>query len=161
MTNSKGSDKKAMIIYVDGACSGNGSAAAVGGYGVVVLDDDENLITTYNHHNENTTNNQQELRAILYALLTYGKEKPTPIVYSDSAYCVNSLTSWIWGWASRGWVKSDNKVPENLDLIKAYYDLWNKGYRIDLRKCRGHAGDKWNEMADKLAVAAKENKERK
>ena len=28
-----------MIVYVDGACSGNGSATAVGGFGVVVLDD--------------------------------------------------------------------------------------------------------------------------
>ncbi len=146
-----------MIIYVDGACSGNGSAAAVGGYGVVVLDEEGNFITCYNHRNENTTNNRQELRAILYTLLTYGKEQPEPIVYSDSAYAVNTLTTWMWAWAARGWVKSDNKEPENLDLIQAYYDLWNKGHRISLRKCKGHDGVYWNEVADKLAVAAKEN----
>ena len=55
-----------MIIYVDGACSGNGSTNAVGGFGVVVLDDNENLITTYSKYNEQTTNNREEIRAILY-----------------------------------------------------------------------------------------------
>lgn len=147
-----------MIIYTDGACSDNGSATAVGGFGVVVLDDDENLITTYNHQNKNTTNNREELRAILYALIKYGKQSTPPIVYSDSAYCVNTFNIWMWGWAVKGWVKSDNKPPENIDLIQAYFDLWQQGYRISLRKCRGHAGNKWNEMADKLAVSAKEMK---
>ena len=146
-----------MIIYCDGACSGNGSAAAVGGFGVVVLDDKENIIETYNKQNQNTTNNREELRAILYTLIKYGKnEKPT--VYSDSAYAVNTFNTWMWDWASRGWLKSDNKTPENLDLIQTYYDLYNQGYRITLLKCRGHAGNQWNEMADKLAVAAKEGK---
>lgn len=144
-----------MIIYTDGACSSNGSAAAVGGFGVVVLDDNENVIDKYMKQNTNTTNNREELRAILWALINYGKHHK-PIVYSDSAYAVNTFNQWMWGWASRGWVKSDNKAPENLDLIQAYYDLWNQGYRIDLRKCAGHAGNKWNEMADKLAVSAKE-----
>lgn len=147
-----------MIIYVDGACSGNGSAAAVGGFGVVVLDDNENIIELYNKQNHNTTNNREELRAILYALVKYGKQTRPPIVYSDSAYCVNTFTQWMWGWAAKGWLKGDNKPPENLDLIQAYYDLWHRGYRIELRKCRGHSGVKWNEMADKLAVAAKENR---
>ena len=147
-----------MIIYTDGACSANGSAAAVGGFGVVVLDDNENIIELYNKQNHNTTNNREELRAILYALIKYGKQTTPPIVYSDSAYCVNTFTQWMWSWAVKGWIKGDNKPPENLDLIQAYYDLWNHGYRIDLRKCLGHSGVKWNEMADKLAVAAKENR---
>lgn len=144
-----------MIIYTDGACSGNGSAAAYGGFGVVVLDDNENFIDHYMKRNENTTNNREELRAILYTLIKYGKEQPTPIVYTDSAYALGTYTSWMFSWAKRGWVKSDNKTPENLDLIQAYYDLWQKGYRIDLRKCAGHSGVHWNEQADKLAVAAK------
>lgn len=147
-----------MIIYVDGACSGNGTAAAVGGFGVVVLDDNENLITTYSKRNENTTNNKEELRAILYALIKYGKTINIPIVYSDSAYAVNSLNTWRIAWEVNGWLKRDSTPPENLDLIKTYADLWEQGYRIDLRKCAGHQGLKWNEMADKLAVAAKERK---
>jgi ribonuclease HI len=145
-----------MIIYTDGACSGNGSATAVGGFGVIVLDDDENFITSHHEQVKNTTNNRMELSAILWAMIQYGKEKPCPTVYSDSAYCVNTLTSWMYGWAKRGWVKSDNREPENLDLIQAFYKLTQQGYAIDLRKCHGHSGDHWNEQADKLAVAAKE-----
>lgn len=145
-----------MIIFVDGACSGNGSAAAIGGYGVIVLDDNENYITSHREQVKNTTNNRMELSAILWAMIKYGQEKPCPIVYSDSAYCVNTFNSWMWGWEKRGWLKSDNKEPENLDLIRAYHTLWNRGYRIDLRKCKGHAGDHWNEQVDKLAVSAKE-----
>ena len=147
-----------MIIYTDGACSGNGSANAVGGFGVVVLDDNENFNSCYKEHAEKTTNNRMELSAILWTMIQYGNEQPTPIVYSDSAYAVNTFNTWMWGWAAKGWVKSDNKEPENIDLIYEYYKLYSSGdYKIDLRKCKGHKGIYWNEQADKLAVAAKED----
>jgi ribonuclease HI len=151
-----------MVIYTDGACSGNGKAVNSGGYGVVVLDNDENLLYTYSKRSENTTNNREELKAILYAFLNYGvnttkdinefSQIEPPIVYSDSAYSINTLNEWMFNWARNGWTKSDKKVPENLDLIQAYYDWYQKGYRIDLRKVKGHAGDKWNDLADKLAT---------
>lgn len=144
-----------MICFTDGACGGNGSAAARGGFGVIILDDDENYLGCYHNGCVGTTNNREELKAILWVLLTYGKTEQ-PIVYSDSAYAVNTLTQWCWGWRNKGWLKSDNKEPENLDLIQTWCEYWDKGYRIDLRKCRGHAGEHWNEQADKLAVAAKE-----
>ena len=145
-----------MICYVDGACSGNGSAAAVGGFAAIVLDDDSNYITSHHEQVKNTTNNRMELSAILWVMCKYGKEMPCPTVYSDSAYSINTLCNWMWSWEKRGWLKGDKKEPENLDLIQAYHKLWNQGYRIDLRKCHGHSGDFWNEQADKLAVAAKE-----
>ena len=141
-----------MIVYVDGSCTGNGKAVNSGGFGVVVLDNDENLIFTYAKRSTNTTNNREELKAILFALITYGRNKPTPIVYSDSAYCVNTFNDWMFRWASNNWIKSDGNSPENLDLIQAYYDFYNKGYRIDLRKIKGHVGHKYNELADKLAT---------
>ena len=103
-----------------------------------------------------TTNNIQELKAILYVMLNYGVRcdewGQPPVVYSDSAYCVNTLNDWMFGWARRGWKKSDKQTPENLDLIQAYYDWYVEGYRIDLRKIKGHAGDDWNELADQLAT---------
>ena len=55
-------------------------------------------------------------------------------------------------WASNNWIKADGKTPENLDLIQAYYEHYMNGYRIDLRKIKGHAGYEWNELADKLAT---------
>ena len=149
-----------MVIYTDGSCLANGKAVNSGGFGVVVLDNDENLVYTYSKRSENTTNNREELKAILYSMLNHGvnsskyefSQIEPPIVYSDSAYCVNTFNEWMFNWARNGWTKSDKKTPENLDLIQAYYDWYQKGYRIDLRKVKGHAGHKWNEMADGLAT---------
>lgn len=149
-----------MIIYTDGACQGNGKDVNKGGFGVVVLDKDENLLYNYSRLSENTTNNREELKAILYSFLNYGVNinnqflfnLDIPIVYSDSAYAVNTLNDWMFNWANRGWLKSDNQKPENLDLIQAYYDWYSKGYRIELKKVRGHAGNQWNELADRLAT---------
>jgi ribonuclease HI len=74
-----------------------------------------------------------------------------PIVYTDSNYCVKTFNDWMFSWARNNWIKSDQKAPENLDLIQTYYSWHQKGYRIDLRKVKGHNGNKWNELADRLA----------
>ena len=75
-----------------------------------------------------------------------------PIVYSDSNYCVQTFNDWMFRWAALNWIKSDGKTPENLDLIQAYFEHYQKGYRIDLKKVKGHSNNKWNELADKLAT---------
>ena len=146
-----------MIYYTDGSCIGNGKAVNKGGFGIVVLDDDGNLVECYAKRNENTTNNREELRAILRVMLTAGVQSSEdwaqpPVVYSDSAYCVNTFNEWMFNWARNGWIKSDKKTPENLDLIQAYYEHYMAGFRIDLRKVKGHAGEEWNELADMLAT---------
>jgi ribonuclease HI len=141
-----------MIAYTDGACSGNGSENSKGGFGVVILDNDGSYYSCYQKFSEKTTNNREELKAILYTLLEYGKKDNSLIVFSDSAYCVNALTKWVFGWAQRGWLKADNKPPENLDIFQAFYEIYQLGYRMDLRKIKGHNGHEWNEVADKLAT---------
>ena len=149
-----------MVIYTDGSCVGNGKAVNSGGFGVIVVDNNEKLLFNYSKRCENTTNNREELKAILYSFLNYGVNiynednfnKEIPIVYSDSNYCVQTFNEWMFGWANKGWIKSDKQTPENLDLIQAYYDWYNRGYRIDLKKVKGHAGNKWNEVADQLAT---------
>lgn len=147
-----------MTIYTDGSCLGNGKAANSGGFGVVVVDKEENLVYTYNKLSENTTNNREEIKAILYAFLNYGVNinnsdfVQIPVVYSDSNYCVQTFNDWMFRWASNNWIKSDKKKPENLDLIIEFYNWYQKGYRIDLRKIKGHAGHEWNELADQLAT---------
>ena len=138
-----------MIIYTDGSAHPN---PGPGGYGVVVYNDENKIIDAYSHYETQTTNNEQELKAILYTMIHYGKnEFCTPVVYSDSAYAINTLTNWMFNWEKNGWRKSDKKIPENLALIKTYFDLYSKGYRIDLRKIKGHEGIEGNELADKLA----------
>ena len=58
----------------------------------------------------------------------------------------------MYSWQRNGWVKSDGKVPENLDLVKAFYDLKENGIDINFVKVKGHANNKYNELADKLAT---------
>lgn len=142
-----------ITIYTDGSAHPN---PGPGGYGVAVVNESNQLIYARSHQTqEETTNNREELKAILWTMLNYGSIWGTaPIVYSDSAYCVNTLNDWMFGWAKRGWIKSDKQTPENLDLIQAYYDWYQKGYRINLQKIKGHAGHEWNELADRLATGA-------
>lgn len=141
-----------MIAFTDGSCLKNGADENSGGFGVVFLNDDNTYHSSYSKQCKNTTNNEMELKAILYVFLKHGHERPAPTIYSDSSYCVNSLTQWIYGWARNGWLKSDKKPPENLELMKTFYDYYQKGYQMNLKLIKGHAGNLWNEMADHLAT---------
>lgn len=139
-----------MIAYTDGSAHPN---PGPGGYGVVLLDDNENLITTFNRHKEKTTNNEMELAAIICAA-SFAKHYNKPlIIYCDSAYAIGCLSNWMYSWERNGWIKSDNKIPENLELIKYFYEN-HKDDNITFIKVKGHTGNKWNEMADKLATSA-------
>ena len=142
-----------MTFYTDGSAHPN---PGPGGYGVVGIENDTVLFTRSKQYKGPVTNNEMELKAILYVMLNFGVKcddwGQPPIVYSDSAYCVNTFNEWMFNWARKGWIKSDKKTPENLDLIQAYYDWYKEGYRIDLRKIKGHNGHEWNELADQLAT---------
>lgn len=137
-----------MICYTDGSCSGN---PGPGGFGVVVLDNNENELLTHSERSENTTNNREELKAILWAAFRFGSPIDNLIIYSDSAYCVNTLTNWMFRWEEKDWKKSNNQTPENLDLIIPFFKFIQRGYSITIKKVKGHANNKWNEKADKLA----------
>ena len=146
---------KMMKIYTDGSANPN---PGPGGFGVLVLDNEEFFVyNIYTERSSKTTNNKEELKAILYALKTYGVNifneefADIPIVYSDSAYAINTYSDWMWRWANNDWKKSDNTTPENLDIIMEYYNLWCEGYRIDLQKVKGHSNNKGNIIADALA----------
>ena len=144
-----------MSVYVDGSCLGNGKEENTGGFSVVELDNNNKVVFAHSEQSKNTTNNREEMKAILYALKKYGQIGNffTIVVYSDSNYCVQTFNEWMYSWQRNGWLKSDRKPPENLDLVKEYYDLiTNKGYCIDLRKIKGHVGKYGNELADKLAT---------
>ena len=137
-----------IIVYTDGSAHPN---PGPGGYGVVATENG-NIIHAYSKQIDYTTNNREEIKAILYSLIHYGKTKDITTVYSDSSYCVNIFTNWMFGWQRNGWIKSDGKTPENIELIQAFYELYQKGYRINLQKIKGHAGNYYNELADGLAT---------
>lgn len=143
--------KKVKVLYTDGSCLGSGA----GGYGVIGLSGAE-VVYAYQEREELTTNNRMEMKAILHAIENFGKVdegfvQPV-IVYSDSRYCVNTFTNWGFKWRVNNWIKSDNKTPENLDLVQKYIEYIDKGYEIDLRYVRGHNGTLGNELADQLAT---------
>ena len=139
-------------IYTDGSCKGNGTKKSSGGFAVVVTDNSETIIETYSHYENNTTNNIMEMKAVLWAMYKYGSKDEPPIVFCDSAYVVNTFNDWMFKWAENGWKKSNNQTPENLNLISAYYNHYNKGFRINLKKVKGHANIYFNELADKIAT---------
>lgn len=135
-----------MIIYTDGSCRKNG---AEGGFGVVVIENNE-VIETYSKQTINTTNNRMEISAILWALENYGDKQPT--IFSDSSYCVNMFTTWIFDWYKNDWIKSDGQIAKNIDLLEKFMELYNQNKRAKYLYCKGHSGIKYNELADDLAT---------
>ena len=139
-----------MIFYTDGSAHPN---PGPGGFGVVTVDPKGEVIETYAKHCDNTTNNAEEMKAILYAACRARLAGESAIIYSDSAYAINTFTNWMYSWERNNWIKSDGKTPENLDLVKAFFDL-SKTMDINFIKVKGHKGNKYNELADKLATSA-------
>lgn len=143
-----------MIYYTDGACSKNGSKDSSGGFGVVEVDKDDNIIWQFQDTKSPTTNNEMELMAILTALHhisieTQNNDFFKPIIYSDSAYCVNLINDWMYSWERNGWKRPKNQEVKNLKIIKSIYQL---AHLATIQKVPGHSGVKWNEYVDGLAT---------
>lgn len=149
-----------LYIYIDGSCRGNGSKNSKGGFGIVIFDENRNLIDAYQERFENVTNNQMELKAFLktFELLNTKYKNQQATIYSDSAYCVNILSSWIHKWSKNNWKNSKNETIKNLDIISSLYEYYNINFFINqiyIIKVDGHKGDIGNELADALATADK------
>ena len=152
---------KILHIYVDGSASNNGKKKSSGGYGVVIFDNKNNLIDAYYEHFKNVTNNQMELKAFLktFELLSTKYKDYDSIIYSDSAYCINMLTDWIYTWSQNNWQNSRNRNVKNLDIVLSLYEyckINNFINRITFQKIKGHTGNLGNELADAIAAANKD-----
>ena len=114
-------------FYTDGS-SHKLNNNSYGGYGITTFDDNKILIGCCQQQFSMTvTNNQMELMAILKTFEIkdkYYKNEPITI-YSDSAYCINALSSWIYNWCNNGWKNSQNKIIENYNLFKSLYLYYN------------------------------------
>ena len=148
-----------MVFYTDGSAHPN---PGPGGWGVVMVENNKVIKKFSKQYGRAVTNNEMELEAVLFVMKNYGFNRNDdlfacePIVYCDSSYVVNAFNDWVFKWANNGWKNSSNKTPENLLLMHAYLDLYQQGYRIDLRKVAGHAGNEFNELADRLATGKEE-----
>ena len=139
--------------YTDGSASGNGTENSVGGFGIVEVDENNNILWEYQENNlKYETNNSMELTAILYALNHIEIEEASfmkPIIYSDSAYCVNLINDWMYSWERNGWKRPKDQEVKNLEIIKQIFEL---AHLAEIRKVKGHSDNKWNNYADKLAT---------
>lgn len=141
-------DKNVVIIYTDGACSGN---PGPGGWAAYL--NFNGTEKTISGSEKDTTNNRMEMRAIIEALKLL-KRQCVVKIHSDSALIINAFTKgWIDNWQKKDWKKADRKPVENKDLWLEMLGLVQK-HRIKWVKVKGHSDDKLNNLVDKLAVEA-------
>ena len=136
-----------IVIYTDGACSGN---PGPGGWGAILM--------SGTHRKEmkggeaHTTNNRMELLAVIEALNAL-KHSSDVELFTDSQYVKNGITAWIHSWKRNGWKTADKKPVKNAELWQQL-DEARRRHRIEWKWVKGHAGHPENERADELAREA-------
>lgn len=133
-------------MYTDGSCKGN---PGPGGWGAWLRSGD--------HEKEIfggeavTTNNRMELTAVIEGLGAL-KKRCSVIIYTDSTYVRQGITTWIHNWKRRGWITTDKQPVKNVDLWQALEAACAQ-HDVEWRWVKGHSGDPGNEKADALANA--------
>ena len=125
----------AIVVYTDGACSGNPGPA---GLGVVILDGGKRR--ELSEYLGVGTNNIAELMAIVRALEEVPSDR-TVVLHADSSYALGLL--------GKGW-----KAKANQEIVERMRSLAKKFRDLRLVKVDGHAGVAENERADELARTA-------
>lgn len=149
------SGRNPIIIFCDGACSGN---PGPGGWGTIVLTPEGvgARVRELGGGLKQTTNNRMELVAALRGLQLIQNVPGEVDIYTDSVYVIRGTTQWIWGWRQRGWKTADGQEVANREL-------WEELSRaVSARRglgalhwhfVRGHSGIPGNERVDEIAVA--------
>jgi ribonuclease HI len=136
--------KPDVIIYTDGACSGN---PGPGGWGALL--EYGGARKELFGGEAQTTNNRMELLAAIEALDAL--KKPCNVtLYTDSAYVKNGITSWIHNWRRNNWRTASKKPVKNADLWQRL-DEAHQRHDMNWQWIKGHAGHEGNERADELA----------
>lgn len=139
-----GEDRDGRTVYTDGACSGN---PGPGGWAWV-----EPGGQWACGYDARTTNQRMELTAVLDAC----EHLDDPlVVVSDSTYVVNCWRDRWWrGWLKRDWRNSRKEPVANRDLWEQLVPHFRDREGLRLEWVKGHSGDRWNDLADRLAVGA-------
>ncbi len=141
---------KKVILYTDGACSGN---PGPGGYAAILIYN--GVEKEISGGEKNTTNNKMEMMAVIKGLEML-KEPCEVSVYSDSAYVVNSIEKgWVYSWKKNNWKKADKKEVKNIELWERMLELMNI-HKVSFLKVKGHSDDELNNRCDRLAVSERE-----
>lgn len=135
---------KHIILYTDGACSGN---PGPGGWGAI--------LTSGKHQRElkggecETTNNRMEMMAVICGAEAL-KQDCRVDIFTDSVYVMKGMTEWLEGWKKRGWKTAGRKPVKNVDLWQRL-ELALERHQVNWNWVKGHSGDAGNERADELA----------
>lgn len=136
---------KEIILYTDGACSGN---PGPGGWGAVLMY--KGHVKEISGFSPGTTNNRMELTAAIRGLASL-KEICKVDLFTDSAYVCNAyIKGWLENWRRNGWRKADRQPVENQDLWTELYGLTSK-HQVSFHKVKGHADNAYNNRCDQLA----------
>ncbi|CFX60616.1 ribonuclease HI, degrades RNA of DNA-RNA hybrids [Candidatus Filomicrobium marinum] len=133
-----------VVIYTDGACSGN---PGPGGWGAILMSGEHRKELSGGE--AQSTNNRMELMAAISALEAL-KRKSNVELHTDSNYVKNGITQWIHGWKRNGWRTADKKPVKNAELWQRL-DEMRQRHNVDWHWVKGHAGHVENERADELA----------
>lgn len=139
---------KKVVIYTDGACSGN---PGPGGWGAVLMYGQ--FKKEISGGEKMTTNNRMELMAAISALNAL-KEPCKVDLFTDSAYLCRAFSeNWVTNWQRNGWKTSGKKEVENRDLWELLIAHTNK-HSISWHKVKGHSDNAYNNRCDELARGA-------
>lgn len=140
--------KQAIIVYTDGACSGN---PGPGGY-AAVIEQDGNVVEVSGYEPQSTNQRMEMMGAVVG--LEHTPIGSKVILHSDSAYVVRAWDEgWLTKWQKNGWQNSKREPVANQDLWQRLLQL--AGERdVQWKKVAGHAGDPRNERCDELARQA-------
>ena len=137
-----------IIVYTDGACTGN---PGKGGYGAVIIDGDRRNELSEGY--KLTTNNRMEMMGAIAALESLPSNSKVKL-HSDSKYIVDAVVKgWAKKWQRNGWKRNSKEMAKNPDLWQELLDLC-KIHDVEFVWVKGHAGIPENERCDRLAVAA-------
>ena len=134
-----------VIVYTDGACSGN---PGPGGWGAILMY--KEFKKEISGGCKETTNNIMEITAVIEALKVLKKECEVE-VYTDSAYVANAYNNdWINNWKANGWINSKKETVKNKELWLELDELVKK-YNVKFNKVKGHSDNEYNNRCDELA----------
>ncbi len=138
-------DENAVVLYTDGACSGNPGA---GGWAAILSYKGKEKVLSGGE--ENTTNNRMELMAVISGLEAIKKAEKVNI-FSDSAYVVNAFNqNWLSSWQANNWKTSGKGEVLNKDLWQRLLAATEK-FEVEFHKVKGHSDNVFNNRCDALA----------
>jgi len=123
------------VAYTDGS-NDNNNPIRPAGAAYVILDSKGNEVHRASKWFLNKTNNYVELMAIISAV-NWIPQGASVVVYSDSQYAINALSGYF-------------RPKTNLNLIEKFFEV-SRGKEVFFQWVKGHNGNKWNEVVDKMA----------